>query len=110
MDLCNGNICAGGAYPSTARRARIEREDDHMRILALAAVLAVTYGGVAFASSCPTQVKAIDQALAGNASLSAEKKAAAKKLRDEGEALHASGKHAESMAKLGEAKKIVGLQ
>jgi hypothetical protein len=81
-----------------------------MRIVLLAAALALGFAGAATASSCPTQVKAIDQALASNASLGADKKAEAKKLRDEGEALHASGKHAESMAKLAEAKKLIGIQ
>lgn len=81
-----------------------------MRTILLAAALSVGFAFAAQAGSCPTQVKAIDAALASNASLSADKKAQAKKLRDEGEALHASGKHPESMAKLAEAKKVIGIQ
>ena len=81
-----------------------------MRTILLALALSLGSAGLAYASSCPTQVKAIDAALSSNASLSADKKAQAKKLRDEGEALHASGKHAESMAKLTEAKQLIGIQ
>jgi hypothetical protein len=79
------------------------------RIL-LAAALSLAFAGAAYAGSCPTQVKAIDEALAKNASLSADKKAQAQKLRDEGDALHKAGKHPESMAKLAEAKKVIGIQ
>lgn len=81
-----------------------------MRTILLAVALSLGFAGAAYASSCPTQVKAIDEALSKNASLSADKKAEAQKLRNEGQALHESGKHAESMAKLAEAKKILGLQ
>ena len=79
-----------------------------MRIVLLALALSLGSAGLAYASSCPMQVKAIDEALAKN-TLSAEKKAQAQKLRDEGKALHDAGKHAESMAKLAEAKKAAGI-
>lgn len=79
-----------------------------MRIVLLALALSLGSAGLAYASSCPMQVKAIDEALAKN-TLSADKKAQAQKLRDEGKALHDAGKHAESMAKLAEAKKAAGI-
>jgi hypothetical protein len=64
---------------------------------------------LAFASSCPKEMKAIDAALP-NAKLSASQAAEVKKLRADGEALHKSGKHAESMAALGKAKGILGIK
>ena len=65
--------------------------------------------GAALASSCPKEMKAIDAALPG-AKLSATQAAEVKKLRANGEALHKSGKHAESMAALGKAKGILGIK
>lgn len=65
--------------------------------------------GAALAAHCPQDMKAIDAALAKNPKLSAEKMAEVKKLRADGEALHKSGKHAESMEALGKAEKILGI-
>lgn len=73
----------------------------------LAAGLAVASTG-AIATSCPKEMKAIDAALP-KAKLSAEQMADVKKYRAEGEALHKAGKHAESMATLDKAKKILGM-
>lgn len=73
----------------------------------LAASLAVASTGV-LASSCPKEMKAIDAALP-NAKLSAAQMADVKKYRAEGETLHKAGKHADSMAALGKAKKILGM-
>lgn len=63
----------------------------------------------AFAGSCPMEMKAIDSAMASNTSLSAEQKAEVQKLRAEGEAAHKAGNHSESMQKLGQAKKMLGI-
>lgn len=80
-------------------------------ILAItAAVMLVFAASSAFASSCPLQMKSIDAALATNPALSAEQMNKVKKLRGEGEALHKSGKHAESVAALMEAKKMLGIK
>lgn len=79
-----------------------------MRTILLAAALSLGFAGAAYASSCPTHVKALDEALASN-KVPADKKAQVQKLRDEGKALHDAGKHAESMAKLGEAEKLAGI-
>ena len=64
--------------------------------------------GSAFANSCPMHVKKIDAALT-TATVGDDVKAQAKALRDEGEALHAAGNHAESMAKLAEAEALLGI-
>ena len=61
---------------------------------------------VAIAHNCPNEWKAIDAALP-KAKLSSSQAAEVKKLRAEGEKLHKDGKHSESMATLGKAKKIL---
>ena len=74
-------------------------------IVAMALALA---SGAAFANSCPKEMKAIDAALP-TAKLSDAQMAEVKKLRAEGEQLHKDGKHSESMAALGKAKKMLGM-
>jgi hypothetical protein len=64
---------------------------------------------VAFASSCPKEMKAIDAALP-KAKLSSAQKSEVTKLRAEGEAHHKAGRHSESMAALGKAKGMLGLK
>ena len=76
------------------------------RSLAFALVLVAM---PAFAFQCPKDMKAIDAAM-GSAKLSKEQMAEVKKLRADGEALHKSGKHAESVETLGKAKAILGVQ
>lgn len=65
---------------------------------------------LAMASSCPLQVKRIDAALAGKTDISEEMLTKVKSLRTEGERLHKSGQHGESMSKLLEAKAILGIE
>ena len=65
--------------------------------------------GLAFAHGCPGEMKTIDAKLATNPMLSDADMAKVKKLRAEGEAAHAAGKHDESMKLLGEAKKLLAL-
>ena len=72
--------------------------------IALAAMSLTAYAG-----HCPMDMKAIDTALTSNTKLTAEQTAEVKKLRAEGEALHKSGNHAESVQKLGQAKQILGI-
>lgn len=79
-----------------------------MKTLLIAAVLAVATGA-AFASNCPNEAKAIDAKLATKPALSEADAAKVTKLRNDGEALHKAGKHAESMQAFGEAKKLLGL-
>lgn len=79
------------------------------RMLAAAALFALI-GGPAWASSCPKDMKAIDEALAKKPSISAEQTTKVKALRAQGEEQHKSGKHAESVKSLGEAKTILGVK
>ena len=81
-----------------------------MNKLIAALVLSVALTGAAVANSCPTHVQAIDAALAANPnSTSPEDLAKAKELRDKGQAEHDAGQHAESMATLAEAEKLLGI-
>lgn len=79
-----------------------------MKRIALAAALAFA-ASTAFAMHCPKDMKQIDEALAKNPKLSAAQMSEVKKHRAEGEALHKAGKHAESVAELAKAQKILGL-
>jgi hypothetical protein len=63
---------------------------------------------VAFAHGCPGEMKKIDEKMP-SVKLSAADQTKVKDLRAKGEQLHKDGKHSESMATLGEAKKILGL-
>ena len=79
---------------------------------ALKALLTVAFcltSSMALAHNCPREMKAIDQALPA-AKLSAAQMDEVKKLRADGEAQHKAGKHDESMASLGKAKAILGIQ
>jgi hypothetical protein len=75
-----------------------------------AAALLALLAGPAFAFQCPANIRQIDAALQTNTQLSAADKAKATELRNEGEKLHASGQHQQSMDKLAEAKKILKIQ
>ena len=76
-----------------------------MKRLVLTIALAAA-APLAFANNCPNEWKAIDAALP-KAKLDSKQMAEVKKLRAEGEKLHKDGKHSESMATLGKAKKIL---
>ena len=76
-----------------------------MKRVALLTALAL-FSSLAMAFSCPKLMKQVDAALP-SAKLSAAQMAEVKKLRAEGEKLHKEGKHTESMATLGKAKKIL---
>ena len=80
-----------------------------MKMRHLVAALALTFSAGAFAMQCPLDMKKIDAALAQNPSLSSSEIARVKQLRAEGEELHKSGKHGESVQKLGEAKRMLGI-
>jgi hypothetical protein len=79
-----------------------------MKHTVLFAALALA-SSVAFANSCPKEMKAIDAALP-KAKLSASQKSEVQKLRADGEKFHKAGKHSESMAALGKAKGILGIK
>ena len=80
-----------------------------MTKLLAAVALSFAVTGAAFANSCPKHVQAIDAALAAAPQVSAEDLAKAKELRDQGQALHEQGQHAESIAVLAEAEKLLGI-
>jgi len=81
-------------------------------LIAAVVTLAMTGAmtGIAQASQCTKDMAEIDAALAANPQISAEQKAEVLKLRAEGEAQHAGGKHDDSVAILAQAKAILGLK
>lgn len=81
-----------------------------MRPVILAAFLAMAFATPAFANSCPNYMAKVDEALAANPSLTAEQLAEVQKLRKDGEDLHNTGKHAESMEALEKAMEILGVE
>jgi hypothetical protein len=80
----------------------------HVKRTALFAALAFATG-TALAAHCPADMKKIDAALATNPNLGASQLAEVKKQRAEGEALHKTGKHKESVETLGKALKTLGV-
>ena len=78
-----------------------------MKLIIAAIALATT--SLAFAGSCPMQMKEIDAKMSSNPKLSAADMSKVKTLRADGEALHKAGKHAESEKALGDAKKLLGM-
>lgn len=73
------------------------------------AAMALATSSLAFANSCPIQMKAIDAKLSSSPALSAADLSKVQKLRADGEAFHKAGKHEESEKSLGEAKKLLGI-
>ena len=80
-----------------------------MRQLFLTAIALIAFAGPAVAFHCPRDMAAIDAALAENPALTAEQRAEVTKLRAEGEQLHNSGKHQESVDTLAKAMEILGI-
>jgi hypothetical protein len=82
-----------------------------MRILssAMATAVLLAMSLPAFAGSCPLDMRQIDAALADNPGLSAGDMERVKELRAEGEELHKSGNHADSVARLNQAKDLLGI-
>ncbi|MBK6982186.1 MAG: hypothetical protein IPH30_12255 [Betaproteobacteria bacterium] len=77
----------------------------------LFAVLATTlFAGAALAFHCPADMKKIDAALAKSPKLSEAQMNDVKKYRAEGETLHKSGKHQESVDTLAKAMKILDIK
>jgi hypothetical protein len=77
------------------------------KLLVVVAGLAIA--GAAWAHNCPNEMKAIDAKLATKPQLSKENADKVAKLRADGETHHKAGRHSESMAALGEAKKLLGI-
>ncbi len=80
----------------------------YYKILPLAALLAFSLP--AFGASCPRDMKAIDEALASGTSLGEADLARVRALRASGESKHKSGQHADSVADLHQAMKLLGIQ
>ena len=73
------------------------------------AAIALATSSLAFANSCPMQMKEIDAKMSSSPKLSAADMSKVKTLRADGEAFHKAGKHAESEKALGDAKKLLGM-
>jgi hypothetical protein len=79
-----------------------------IRVAALFAALMLV-SATAFAFHCPADMKKIDEALAKNPKLSTAQMSEVKKYRADGEAMHKSGKHQDSVDTLAKAMKILGI-
>ena len=79
------------------------------RTLSLAVAMLFA-SGTAMAMHCPAEMKSIDDALAKNPKLTEAQMKDVKKYRADGEAMHKSGKHAESVKELAKAQKILGVK
>ena len=76
----------------------------------VAAVALALVSSTAFAFNCPKHMKAIDEAMGKNPTLTSAQTADVKKYRAEGEKLHKEGKHADSLETLSKAEKILGIK
>ncbi|KIC35450.1 hypothetical protein [Leisingera sp. ANG-M7] len=79
-----------------------------MKHLTLAAAITLLASPL-LAGQCPADIAAIDAALAAGTELSEADLATVQELRDEGQSLHDSGDHANSVAALAEAKAMLGI-
>jgi hypothetical protein len=77
-----------------------------MRKLVMALALIGFAAGPAFAFQCPLLLKQIQDATAGKTDANSKK---ALEIAAEGEKLHKEGKHAESVAKMEDAAKVINL-
>ena len=78
-----------------------------LKIVLAAALFAAS--ATAWAFHCPADMAKIDEALAKHPELTAEQMDQVKQWRAEGEALHAAGKHQESVDTLGKAMEALGI-
>lgn len=81
----------------------------YLRLTAAALSIALLWTAPAFASHCPVDIQKIDEALSGDHGLSDDQLAQVTELRDEGEELHNSGKHGESIDRLHKALEMLGM-
>jgi hypothetical protein len=77
-----------------------------MKTLVMALALIGMAAGPAMAFQCPLLLKQIQDATAGKTDANSKK---ALEIAAEGEKLHKEGKHAESVAKMEEAAKVINL-
>ncbi len=81
-----------------------------MKIILVAAAVAMAITAPAFAKHCPKDVKIIDQSLPKAKGLSKMQMTEVKALRDKGAALHKIKKHGEAIKALHAATKILGVE
>jgi hypothetical protein len=79
-------------------------------IIGIAAAILIVAASPALAGSCPKHMREIDAFMETKPDVSMDMLGKAKELRAEGEAMHKAGKHAESVAALAEAKKLLGMK
>ena len=77
-----------------------------MKRIALSLALVAVASGPALAFQCPLLLKQIQDATAGKTDANSKR---ALELAAEGDKLHKEGKHAESVAKMEEAAKVINL-
>ena len=75
----------------------------------LAAALLTLVATPVFAGQCPRLMREIDAALAQNPQVAADVLTRVKELRAQGETLHNSSTHGDSIAVLNEAKELLGI-
>ena len=82
-----------------------------MKISSIVAAVALALASsAAFAGTCPKHMKAIDEAMAKNPTLTSAQTADVKKYRADGETFHKAGKHSDALESLGKAEKILGIK
>ena len=81
-----------------------------MKYALVGAAALVFLAGSVLAGSCPKHMKAIDAALASSPQLSAADMGAVTKARADGEMLHKTGKHKQSVETLLKAEKILKIK
>ena len=81
-----------------------------MKHALIGAAALILLAGPALAGSCPKHMKAIDTALASSPQLSAADMSMVTKARADGEMLHKTGKHKESVDALAQAEKILKIK
>ncbi len=75
----------------------------------MAAALLTLVATPVFAGQCPRLMRQIDAALAYDPEVAAKVLTRVRELRDQGETLHTSGTHGQSIAVLNEAKGLLGI-
>ncbi len=81
-----------------------------MKARFLLAAVSMLFASAAFANSCPTMMKKIDEAMAAKPKITDAQMAEVKKHRAEGEAMHKAGKHKESEAALTKAMAMLNIK
>ena len=101
-------IVVGARFAPKEHLANLEEETMLKRTILAAALLTLVATPV-FAGQCPRLMKEIDTALAQNPQVAADVLTQVKALRAEGETLHKSSTHGDSVAVLNEAKGLLGI-